>query len=209
MPFRATRPSAVGSRVRSLHCITATAGDLRPGMPELARWPGTGHGQTRACRKGGESMPWNGGLAKGAAAGTAVALAGLAARYAAGAARADRCWPVQIEAGLRDVGEVEELSVLPLVERLTREGSGLAGEPGVSYLVRAGRSQVLFDSGLSGGRVSSALVRNAEQLGVDLGALDAVVISHLHPDHVGGIRAMRQRTFTFSREPLEPPGVPA
>ena len=154
-------------------------------------------------------MPWNGGLAKGAAAGTAVALAGLAARYAAGAARADRCWPVQIEAGLRDVGEVDELSVLPLVERLTREGSGLAGEPGVSYLVRAGRSQVLFDSGLSGGRVSSALVRNAEQLGVDLGALDAVVISHLHPDHVGGIGAARRRTFTFSRESREPRGVPA
>lgn len=154
-------------------------------------------------------MPWNGGVAKGAAAGTAVALAGLAVRYAAGAARADRCWPVQIEAGLRDVGEVDELSVLPLVERLTRDGSGLAGEPGVSYLVRAGGSQLLFDSGLSGRRVSSALVRNADKLGVDLGALDAVVISHLHPDHVGGIGAARRRTFTFSREPLEPRGVPA
>ena len=79
----------------------------------------------------------------------------------------------------------------------------------MSYLVRAGRSQLLFDSGLSGGRVSSALVRNAEQLGVDLGALDAVVISHLHPDHVGGIGAARRRTFSFSREPLEPRGVPA
>jgi len=154
-------------------------------------------------------MPWNGGLAKGAAGATAVALAGLAVRYAAGAARADRCWPAEIEAGLRDMGEVDEVSVLPLVERLTRDGSGLAGEPGVSYLVRAGGAQVLFDSGLSGGRVSSALVRNAEQLGVDLGALDAVVISHLHPDHVGGIGAARRRTFSFSREPLEPRGVPA
>jgi 7,8-dihydropterin-6-yl-methyl-4-(beta-D-ribofuranosyl)aminobenzene 5'-phosphate synthase len=154
-------------------------------------------------------MPWNGGLAKGAAAGTAVALAGLAARYAAGVARADRGWPVQIEAGLRDIGEVDELSVLPLVERLTRDGSGLAGEPGVSYLVRAGGTQVLFDSGLSGGRVSSALVANAAALGVDLSALDAVVISHLHPDHVGGVGAALRRTFALSKEPVEPRGVPA
>jgi 7,8-dihydropterin-6-yl-methyl-4-(beta-D-ribofuranosyl)aminobenzene 5'-phosphate synthase len=136
-------------------------------------------------------------------------LAGLAARYAVGVTRADRAWPARVEARLQDVGEVDDLSILPLVERLTRDGSGLAGEPGVSYLVRAGGTRVLFDAGLSGGRVSSALVRNAEKLGVDLGTLDAVVISHLHPDHVGGIGAARRRTFSFSREPLEPRGVPA
>jgi hypothetical protein len=42
------------------------------------------------------------------------------------------------------------VSILPVVERLTADGSGLAGEPGVSYLVRAGGARVLFDSGLSG-----------------------------------------------------------
>jgi 7,8-dihydropterin-6-yl-methyl-4-(beta-D-ribofuranosyl)aminobenzene 5'-phosphate synthase len=36
-----------------------------------------------------------------------------------------------------------------------------------------------------------------------------VVISHLHADHVGGIRAMRTRTFSLSAEPLEPRGIPA
>jgi 7,8-dihydropterin-6-yl-methyl-4-(beta-D-ribofuranosyl)aminobenzene 5'-phosphate synthase len=154
-------------------------------------------------------MPWNRGIAAGAAAGTGVVLAGLTARYAAGTARADRSWPVQVEASLRDIGEVGEVSILPLVERLTRDGSGLAGEPGVSYLIRAGGTRVLFDAGLSGGKARSALARNAQELGVDLGGLDAVVISHLHADHVGGVRAMRQRTFSLSREPLESPGVPA
>ena len=76
------------------------------------------------CR--GTGCGWRGGL---------VALAG---RYAAGLARADRSWPVQVEARLSDLGEVDEVPILPLVERLTPDGSSLAGEPGVSYLIRAG-----------------------------------------------------------------------
>jgi hypothetical protein len=109
-------------------------------------------------------MPWTRVLV-GGAAGTAVALAGLMVRYAAGVARADRSSPVQVESGLRDLGEVDEVSILPLVERLTVDGRGLVGEPGVSYLVRAGGTRLLFDSGLSGGRVRSALAHNAGILG--------------------------------------------
>jgi 7,8-dihydropterin-6-yl-methyl-4-(beta-D-ribofuranosyl)aminobenzene 5'-phosphate synthase len=151
------------------------------------------------------AMPWNRVLAAGGVAG----LAALAGRYAAGAARVGRAWPVQVEARLSDLGAVDEVSVLPLVERLVPEGVGLTGEPGVSYLIRAGGMRVLFDSGLSGGRPQSALACNAAMLGAGLGDLDAVVISHLHADHVGGLRAMRRRTFAFAAEPLEPRGVPA
>jgi hypothetical protein len=43
----------------------------------------------------------------------------LGGRYAAGLARADRSWPVQVQARLSDLGEVDEVSILPLVERLT------------------------------------------------------------------------------------------
>jgi 7,8-dihydropterin-6-yl-methyl-4-(beta-D-ribofuranosyl)aminobenzene 5'-phosphate synthase len=143
------------------------------------------------------------------AAGGVMGIAALAGRYAAGVTRASRTWPVQVEAGLRDLGEVPEVSILPLVERLIPKGSDLAGEPGVSYLVRAGGMRVLFDSGLSGGKPESALARNARTLGAPLGELDAVVISHLHLDHVGGLAAMRRRTFSFSADPLEPRGVPA
>jgi 7,8-dihydropterin-6-yl-methyl-4-(beta-D-ribofuranosyl)aminobenzene 5'-phosphate synthase len=142
----------------------------------------------------------------------ALAVAGLAARYAAGRARADRSWPPVVESRLGDIGEVDEVSVLPLVERLTPGGTGsggLRGEPGVSYLVRAGGTRLLFDTGLSGGRARSALVANAERLGADLSALDAVVISHLHADHVGGVRAMARRTFSFAAQPSEPRGVAA
>src|SRR6185312_10784249 len=140
-------------------------------------------------------MPWNRVLAAGGVAG----LAALAGRYAAGLARADRSWPGQVQARLSDLGEVDEVSILTLVERLTPDGSGLSGEPGVSYLIHAGGMRVLFDSGLSGGKAESALVHNAQMLGVPLGDLDAVVISHLHLDHVGGLRAVRRRTFGATR----------
>ena len=99
-------------------------------------------------------MPWNRVLAAGGVAG----LAALAGRYATGLARADRSWPARAEARLSDPGEVDEVSILPLVERLTPDGSGLTGEPGVSYLIGAGGMRVLSGSGLSGGKAESALV---------------------------------------------------
>src|SRR5690242_20358639 len=139
-------------------------------------------------------MSWRSVVAGGAVAGVGAGLVGLARRYAAGTARAERSWPLAVESGLRDLGEVDEVSILPLVERLTAADSELAGEAGLSYLVRAGGTRLLFDAGLSGGRIGSALARNASRLEVDLSDLDAVVISHLHADHVGGVRAMRGRT---------------
>ncbi len=146
---------------------------------------------------------------------TAVAAAGLAAaagaalRYAAARASAERHWRRWTEQRLGDIGEVDEVTILPLVERVTPD-PGLLGEPGLSYLVTAGTTRLLFDTGLNlQGRADSALIRNAATLGADLTALDAVVISHLHVDHVGGPSRQLRRTFAFSRDPVEPRGIPA
>jgi 7,8-dihydropterin-6-yl-methyl-4-(beta-D-ribofuranosyl)aminobenzene 5'-phosphate synthase len=128
-------------------------------------------------------------------AGSAAALAALAARYSAGRARAEASWLRQVEPRLSGLGEVDEVRVLPLVERLT-PSEALRGEPGVSYLITAGDTRLLFDTGLNFGRQPrSALAENAEALGVSLDSLDAVVISHLHADHVGGVGPVRRRTF--------------
>lgn len=148
------------------------------------------------------------------AAGTTAAagLAALAGRYARARAAADRNWARQVETRLTGLGEVDAVSILPLVERLTSEPSGppLQGEAGLSYLVRAGASTLLFDTGLNlRGADPSPLVENAAALGVDLQALDGVVISHLHPDHVGGVRMALRRTFGLSPAPLEARGLPA
>ncbi|MCZ2857482.1 MBL fold metallo-hydrolase [Blastococcus sp. VKM Ac-2987] len=149
------------------------------------------------------------------AAGTlAVAgLAGLAARFTRARAAADRDWAGRVESRLTGIGEVAEVTILPLVERLTIGEAGhsrLRGEAGLSYLVKAGETSILFDTGLNlRGDERSPLVENADVLRVDLTALDGVVVSHLHPDHVGGLRMARRRTFGLSPAPLEPRGLPA
>ncbi len=60
---------------------------------------------------------------------------------------------------------------------------GLRSEHGFSALVDVNGHRILLDTGQSG----DVLVDNAEGLGIDLGTLDAIVISHSHYDHVDGI----------------------
>ena len=63
-------------------------------------------------------------------------------------------------------------------------------EPGVCYAVEDGGRHILFDTGYS-----DVYVRNAETLGLDLARTDAVVLSHGHDDHTGGLAALpRTRT---------------
>jgi 7,8-dihydropterin-6-yl-methyl-4-(beta-D-ribofuranosyl)aminobenzene 5'-phosphate synthase len=59
----------------------------------------------------------------------------------------------------------------------------LACELGLSLLVEHRNHHILFDTG-----ASSAFADNAAVLGVDLSRVDAVVISHDHFDHGGGLR---------------------
>lgn len=139
---------------------------------------------------------------------TLAAIGGLATRYAVQRERLEGSWLAAVGPKLSGIGEVEHLSILPLVERLV-PGGELEGEPGVSYLLRADSTTVLFDAGLGGSRrPQSTLMRNAVNLGVDLGSLDGVVISHLHGDHVGGMMNMLRRTFSLSPDALEPMGLP-
>ncbi len=59
----------------------------------------------------------------------------------------------------------------------------LVTEHGLSILLQTGNRQILLDTG-----ASDVLERNAAQLGIDLGAVDMVFLSHGHSDHAGGLR---------------------
>ena len=60
---------------------------------------------------------------------------------------------------------------------------GFIGEWGLSVLVEADGKKVLMDTGLG-----FSAVRNAKIGGVDLSAIDSIVLSHGHADHTGGLR---------------------
>lgn len=59
---------------------------------------------------------------------------------------------------------------------------GLLGEHGVSFLINSDKQNILFDTG-----TSATILENAKLLGVDWGKLDAIVLSHAHLDHTGGL----------------------
>ncbi len=75
--------------------------------------------------------------------------------------------------------------VTVLVENTAADGRLLARH-GLAYWIDTGRTRLLFDTGPT----TEALVHNAERLGIDLGQAEAVVISHGHYDHTGGLEAV-------------------
>lgn len=145
--------------------------------------------------------------ARVASAMVASVAAGLAGRYAAGRRAADRDLARTVDRRLSDLGDVERLSILPLVER--QAGDGLRGEPGVSYLVRADDLTLLFDTGLGVGGGRTVLDHNVDHLHVDWSSIHAVVVSHLHADHVGGPRQQLRHTFAPGADHPVPRGTPA
>jgi 7,8-dihydropterin-6-yl-methyl-4-(beta-D-ribofuranosyl)aminobenzene 5'-phosphate synthase len=64
------------------------------------------------------------------------------------------------------------------------KSDGLLAEHGFSLLLERGDRHILFDTG-----AGAALLHNASRLGVDLRRVDAVVLSHGHKDHTGGLTA--------------------
>lgn len=114
----------------------------------------------------------------------------LMLRYAYGHRRQEAAWHAAARrVGPLDLGSVEELRLVPLVD--AEAARGLSAQHGVSYLVVADGRSILFDLGLS----ASTLECNAHELGVALGAVDMIVVSHGHPDHCGGAAAWLRRGF--------------
>ena len=68
-----------------------------------------------------------------------------------------------------------------LVEN-TAAGRGLLGEHGLAFWIEAGHRRILFDTGQG-----VVLKQNAQHLEIPLASADAIVLSHGHYDHTGGL----------------------
>lgn len=75
------------------------------------------------------------------------------------------------------------MRVTVLVENTVGRTLPIGGEHGLSLWVEYGGHKLLFDTGQRG-----VVVPNAALLGVDLRQAEAIVLSHGHYDHTGGLR---------------------
>ncbi len=71
--------------------------------------------------------------------------------------------------------------IVTLVENTCGHESCIA-EHGLSVYIETEWHKLLLDTGQT-----DAVVKNAEELGIDLTAVDTVILSHGHYDHSGGI----------------------
>jgi 7,8-dihydropterin-6-yl-methyl-4-(beta-D-ribofuranosyl)aminobenzene 5'-phosphate synthase len=83
--------------------------------------------------------------------------------------------------------EVRRLEVVVLAENTVR-AAGLLGEHGLAFCIKADDRRLLFDTGQ--GKV---LGENARQLGIRLGEIEAMAVSHGHYDHTGGLHTALAR----------------
>lgn len=79
------------------------------------------------------------------------------------------------------------MKLVNLVEN-TEGSRGCLFEHGLSFYVETKNHRLLVDTG-----ATDAFMANAEKLGVDLGLVERVILSHGHYDHAGGILAFAER----------------
>ena len=78
------------------------------------------------------------------------------------------------------------MRIINLVEN-TEGSSGCGVEHGLCFYIETAKHKLLMDTGQT-----DLLIGNAEKLGIDLTAVDTVVLSHGHYDHGGGILPFAQ-----------------
>ena len=80
-----------------------------------------------------------------------------------------------------------DLRITTICENTAGRG-GVLAEWGFSAFIDTGRYRFLLDTGTSG-----IAAQNADRLGIDLSSAEAIVLSHGHADHTGGLEAVLSR----------------
>lgn len=84
-----------------------------------------------------------------------------------------------------DTGKQEKVIELRIVFDNNAGEEEFETKWGFACVITGCKKRILFDTGLDG----AMLLRNLERAGVDPKSIDAVVLSHIHGDHTGGLKA--------------------
>lgn len=114
---------------------------------------------------------------------TVSALIALLLVIVPGSSRANGSGP---EEGENSRSRIRSLSIVVLSTMLA-DFKGI-GEWGFAALVEADGHRLLFDTGAR----PETVLRNARELGIDLGDVTEVILSHHHGDHTGGLLTLRR-----------------
>ena len=96
--------------------------------------------------------------------------------------------PAEAAGGVKASHEARTLKITVLVTNVAGDPRLGDGEWGYSALVEVDGHKILYDTGAS----SDMVLNNAKALHIDLSAVEDVVLSHNHADHVGGLMTLRR-----------------
>lgn len=94
-----------------------------------------------------------------------------------------------------DIAEVESLKIKAVVE--AKAETDFMAEAGISYYLETEKSKILYDIAFAD--ESPIFAHNFEKLNLDTSNLTTLFISHLHPDHMGGIKASKNNRINLSK----------
>jgi 7,8-dihydropterin-6-yl-methyl-4-(beta-D-ribofuranosyl)aminobenzene 5'-phosphate synthase len=80
------------------------------------------------------------------------------------------------------------MRVICVVDNTVQRSSTFWGEHGLAFLIETEDTRVLFDTGQSG----TVLLHNLEALEINPATIDAIVLSHAHNDHAGGLTKLME-----------------
>ena len=90
--------------------------------------------------------------------------------------------------------KLDYLRVLVLVENTAPFGLPLQGQHGLSYYIEGRSGQAALRIIMDVGQSHSVLDHNMKLLNISAESIDAVVLSHCHYDHTGGVAALLAKT---------------
>ncbi len=112
----------------------------------------------------------------------------------------EREWQ-SIPTSIPTLAATSRLEIIPLYEEASSGDEFISGH-GVSYLIRTDSTTILMDVGNNpDGLTVAPFMQNMQALGIAWGEIDRVVITHPHPDHIGGVDAWQHNTVSFGELP--------